>query len=212
MKFTLDTKIEEEFRKIFFNREDIKILKNGKQIHLRESKKVRDEFRYSEVKYFINMLAYHFVNLIPNSRKGYAFKRKIYKYQLGYIGNNTLVRDGFKYDYGKNIYLCDNVFINHDCLFLDAERIFICDYVSLGPRVCLYTISHFYTSNNNIQGNRERKPIYIDENVWVGGNSIILPGVYVGKNSIIAAGSIVKDDVSSGTLVAGRPAKFIKNL
>lgn len=212
MKLTLDAKTEEEFKKIFFSKKEIKVLKNGQEIYFRESNKVRNEFRYNEIKQSLNILTYHLTNILPNSKRGYKLRRKIYNSTLGYIGKDTLIRGGFRYDYGKNIYLGNSVFVNHECLFLDAERIFIGDNVSFGPRVCLYTIGHFYTPNSNIQNNREREPIYIDKNVWIGGNSILLSGVYIGKNSIIAAGSLVKNNVPSNVIVAGRPAKIIKQL
>lgn len=101
-----------------------------------------------------------------------------------------------------------NVFINHDCTFLDIGGITIEDDVLIGPKVSLITESHPLSP-------AERKalivkPIVIKRNVWIGAGATILPGVTVGENAVVAAGAVVSKDVSPNTVVAGIPAKAIK--
>ena len=103
-----------------------------------------------------------------------------------------------------------NVFINHDCTFLDIGGITIEDDVLIGPKVSLITESHPLSP-------AERralivKPIVIKCNVWIGAGATILPGVTVGENAVVAAGAVVNKDVPANTVVAGVPANVIKIL
>jgi acetyltransferase-like isoleucine patch superfamily enzyme len=103
-----------------------------------------------------------------------------------------------------------NVFINHDCTFLDIGGITIEDDVLIGPKVSLITESHPLSP-------AERKalivkPIVIKRNAWIGAGATILPGVTVGENAVVAAGAVVNKDVPANTAVAGVPAKVIKTL
>ena len=212
MEQTLEATTEEEFRKRFFSKEAFTILGNDYPPIFEESQKARDEFRGNDYKRFVNLLVYHLTSFIPDTIRSSKIKIGIYRHVLGAVGEDVQIKAGFRFGFGKNIYLSDNVYINYECLFLDSERIFIGDNVSFGPRVCLYTIGHYYTPDDKIQNTRKREPIFIDENVWIGGNSIILPGVYIGKDSIVAAGSVVKDNVPRGVMVAGTPARVVKKL
>jgi len=101
-----------------------------------------------------------------------------------------------------------NVFINHDCTFLDIGGITIEDEVLIGPKVSLITESH--PLNPTERKALLVKPIVIKRNAWIGAGAIILPGVTVGENAVVAAGAVVTADVLPNTIVGGVPAKFIK--
>ena len=103
-----------------------------------------------------------------------------------------------------------NVFINHDCTFLDIGGITIEDDVLIGPKVSLITESH--PLNPVERKALLAKPIVLKRNVWIGAGATILPGVTVGENAVVAAGAVVSKDVPANTVVAGVPAKFIKNI
>jgi acetyltransferase-like isoleucine patch superfamily enzyme len=103
-----------------------------------------------------------------------------------------------------------NVFINHDCTFLDIGGITIEDDVLIGPKVSLITESH--PLNPLERKALLVKPIVIKRNVWIGAGAIILPGVTVGENSVVAAGAVVNKDVPENTVVGGVPAKVIKTI
>ena len=114
----------------------------------------------------------------------------------------------FYTDFGKNIHIGKDVFINACCCFQDQGGIQIGDGTLIGHQVVLATLNHDFDP-------KKRKdiipaPIQIGENVWIGSNSVVVGGVTIGDNAIIAAGSVVTKDVDANTVVGGVPAKFIK--
>lgn len=116
----------------------------------------------------------------------------------------------FTADFGKNIKVGKNVFINSGCRFQDQGKILIGDSSQIGHNVVIATINHDLNPNN--RGDLYLQPVILEQNTWIGSNATILPGVTVGKNSVVAAGSVVTKDVPINTVVAGNPAKVIKHL
>ncbi|WP_449354506.1 DapH/DapD/GlmU-related protein [Virgibacillus natechei] len=116
----------------------------------------------------------------------------------------------FTSDFGKNIKIGENVFINSGCRFQDQGQITIGDGSLIGHNVVLATINHDYNPLN--RGTMYLKPIVLKDRVWIGSSSTILPGVTVGENSVVAAGSVITKDVAPNTIVGGNPARFIANL
>ena len=157
---------------------------------------------------FMNHFRKQLANFIPDISLGYRMKKSVLNF--GEIGNNCIIRNGIQYRYGRNIYLRDNVFINYNCLFLDSDIILLDENVSLGPGVHIYTRNHKRGDGGSLTSSKS--PIYIGKNVWIGGNSTILPGVSIGENSVIGAGSIVNKNVEPNSLYVGVPAKRIKSL
>jgi len=148
------------------------------------------------------------VNFIPDIDFGYKLKNSLLDF--GSIGDNCIIRNGIQYRYGQNIYLRNNVFINYNCLFLDSDMILIDKNVSIGPEVHIYTIDHEKKQDNTLSS--LISPVYVGKNVWIGGNSTILPGVSIGENSIVGAGSLVNKDVEPNSLYVGVPARKIKSI
>ncbi|MHA8068824.1 sugar O-acetyltransferase [Aquirufa ecclesiirivi] len=126
------------------------------------------------------------------------------------VDNSTTVFTPFNTNYGRNITLGKNVFINHACSFLDLGGITIEDDVLIGPNVQLITENH--PLNPEERKSLVLEAILIRENAWIGAGAIILPGVTIGKNSVVAAGAVVTKDVPENTVVAGVPAKIVKQL
>lgn len=116
----------------------------------------------------------------------------------------------FTTDFGKNIHLGKNVFINSGCRFQDQGGIYIGNNVLIGHNVVLATLNH--EENPKKRGNLIPSPIKIEDDVWIGSNATVLPGVTIGKNAIIAAGAVVTKDVGKNTVVAGVPAKYIRDI
>ncbi len=116
----------------------------------------------------------------------------------------------FYTDFGKNIHLGKNVFINADCKFQDQGGIYIGDDTLIGHNVVLATLNH--EEDPEKRGNLIAAPIKIGNKVWIGSNATILPGVTVGDGAIIAAGAVVTKDVEAKSIVAGVPAKFIRKV
>ena len=116
----------------------------------------------------------------------------------------------FQINLGMFTRIGKNVFINHDCTFLDMGGITIEDDVLIGPKVSLITESHPLHPQE-----RKKllvKPVVIKRNAWIGAGATILPGVTVGENAVVAAGSVVNKDVAANTVVGGVPAKVVKTL
>ncbi|MGX7112003.1 DapH/DapD/GlmU-related protein [Gemella cuniculi] len=116
----------------------------------------------------------------------------------------------FQTDYGQHITFGKNIFINKDVMFVDLGGIELEDNVLIGPRSMLVTVSHILDKEK--RRGLVTKSILIKNNAWLGANVTILPGVTIGENSVVAAGSIVTKDVPANSIVAGSPAKVIKNI
>ncbi len=113
-------------------------------------------------------------------------------------------------DFGKNIHLGRNVFINAGCKFQDQGGIYIGDDVLIGHNVVMATLNHDENPAN--RANLIASPIKIGDKVWIGSNVTILPGVTIGDGAIIAAGAVVTKDVEENSIVGGVPAKLIRKV
>lgn len=116
----------------------------------------------------------------------------------------------FYTDFGKNITIGKNVFINSGCHFQDQGGIEIGDGTLIGHNVVLATINH--DLNPSMKRKNHYAPIKIGNNVWIGSNATILQGVTIGEWAVIAAGAVVTEDVEPYAVVGGVPAKFIKKV
>lgn len=130
----------------------------------------------------------------------------------GSVGDGAVIRPIFFCDYGYNIRLGRNAFINFNCVFLDCASIDIGDNLQMGPAVQLYTAAHPLETDVRRSGLEYARPIRIGNDVWIGGGAIILPGVMIGDGSVIGAGSVVVRDVPAAKVVAGNPARIIRAL
>ncbi|WP_290795017.1 DapH/DapD/GlmU-related protein [Flavihumibacter sp. UBA7668] len=126
------------------------------------------------------------------------------------LDDSTTVFVPFYTNFGRFIEIGKNVFINHACSFLDMGGITLEDSVLIGPKVSLITENHPLDPANRRA--LVCKPILIKQNAWIGAGATILPGVTIGKNAVVAAGAVVSKDVPDNTVVAGIPAKHIKNI
>ncbi len=116
----------------------------------------------------------------------------------------------FTTDFGKNIHLGKNVFINSGCRFQDQGGIYIGDNALIGHNVVLATLNH--EENPSRRGNLVPAPIRIGNDVWIGSNATVLAGVTIGDGAIVAAGAVVTMDVEKNTVVGGVPAKYIRDI
>ena len=131
---------------------------------------------------------------------------------LGKSGKNVWIEPPFFCDYGFNIEAGDDCFINFNCVFLDVTPIKLGNRVLIAPNVQMYAATHPTEAKPRGELWEFGKPITIGSDVWVGGSSVICPGVTIGDRSIIAAGSVVTKDVPPGVIVGGNPAKYIKDV
>lgn len=116
----------------------------------------------------------------------------------------------FNTDFGKNIHIGENVFINSGCKMQDQGGIYIGDDVLIGHNACLLTLNHAEEPEN--RANMFPSPVYIEDKVWLGSNVTVLPGVRICEGAIVGAGAVVTKDVEANTIVGGVPAKFIRKI
>ncbi|RWU23470.1 maltose acetyltransferase [Pseudomonas alkylphenolica] len=122
-------------------------------------------------------------------------------------GDGAVIRPPFHCDYGYNIRVGRNVFMNFNCVILDVCPVNIGDDCQIGPAVQIYTADHPLDPALRRSGLESGRPVTIGSNVWIGGGAIILPGVTVGNDAVIGAGSVVTRDVPAGATVVGNPAR-----
>ena len=131
---------------------------------------------------------------------------------LGSMGEGCYIEPSFRCDYGSQITIGDFFYANYDCIFLDVAPITIGSHVLLGPRVCLYTAGHPTVPEIRDTGLEFGLPITIEDSVWIGGNTVVCPGVRIGSGSVIAAGSVVTRDVPAGVIAGGNPCRVLRPL
>lgn len=118
----------------------------------------------------------------------------------------------FYCDYGFNIKVGKNTFINSNVTILDAAEVRIGSRVFIGPNAQIYTVNHPLSYKFRAKNLETAKPITIGDHVWIGGGAILCPGVTIGAGTVIGAGSVVTKDMPAGIFAAGNPCRFIREL
>lgn len=131
---------------------------------------------------------------------------------LGSCGKNGYIEPPFRCDYGCNIEIGENFYANYNCVILDCAKVKIGNNVMFGPNVSLYTAGHPLDRETRKSGLEYAHPITIGNDVWIGGNVVILPGVNIGDGAVIGAGSVVTKDISPEVLAVGNPCKVIREI
>ncbi|MBM7642950.1 sugar O-acetyltransferase [Streptococcus loxodontisalivarius] len=139
-------------------------------------------------------------------------REKALRQLLGSAGKNPNILPTFNCDNGKNIHVGDQFLMNYNGTILDIAPVTIGDYVMIGPNTMITTVGHPLTPKGRRQNLGIAEPVKIGNDVWIGGNVTILPGVTIGNNVVVAAGAVVTKDVPDNSLVGGIPAKLIKTL
>lgn len=139
-------------------------------------------------------------------------QEKCLKEHLGSIGKNVWIAKTFHCDNGKNIHIGNNFTGNYNMTILDIREVYIGDHVMIGPNTLISTVNHPMNATGRRAHLGIAKPVTIGDDVWIGGNVTILPGVSIGNNVVVAAGAVVTKDIPDNCLVGGVPAKKIKEL
>ncbi len=147
-----------------------------------------------------------------SSEEDSALRKSILKKLFGKCGENIMIKPPFHCDYGHQIFIGENFFANFDCIFLDAAPIEIGDNCMIGPKTCIYAISHPLAPEERKNSIGIPQKVIIGNNVWIGGGVTILPGVCLGNNVVVGAGSVVTKSFPDNVVIAGNPAKIIKKL
>lgn len=174
---------------------------NGEHYNAVDPRLILDRDRASRLLHRFNKCCFH----------EYQMKNRHLRKLLNTKGK-FWIKPSFRCDYGYNIYIGENVMINYNCVFLDVCKIEIGDDTFIGPNVQIYTACHAIDPTDRKAGVEFGKEVMIGKNVWIGGGSIVCPGVHIGDNSVIGAGSVVTKDIEANTLAYGNPCKVRKHL
>lgn len=143
-----------------------------------------------------------------NLAKREGLLRKI----IGKIGEKFLVEQPFYCDYGYNIEIGENFFSNYNLVILDAAKVAFGDNIWIGPNCSFYTAGHPVMTKIRNMGLEYAYPITVGNNVWFGGNVVVLPGVEIGDNTVIGAGSVVTGNIPANAVAVGNPCRVVRTL
>ena len=139
-------------------------------------------------------------------------KRNIFLKLLGKTGQNFNIELPFRCDYGYNISLGENFYSNYNLLILDCAPVVIGNNAIIAPNVSIFTAGHPIHSEPRNQQLEYALPVIIGDNVWLGGNTVINPGVRIGENTVIGAGSIVTRDIPANVVAVGNPCRVLREI
>ena len=131
---------------------------------------------------------------------------------FGKTGETIWIEAPFHCDYGTNIEVGNNFFANYNLTILDVGKVTIGENAQIAPNVSIYTAGHPIHPDSRNSGYEYGIPVTIGNNVWIGGNSVILPGVTIGNNVVIGAGSVVTKDIPDNMIAAGNPCRLIREI
>ena len=141
-----------------------------------------------------------------------AKQQELLNRMLGSIKGNPVITAPFYCDYGFNITIGENFYTNHNVTILDGAKVTFGDNVFIAPNCVFSTAGHAIDSEQRAKGLEIARPITVGNNVWIGANVSVLPGVTIGNSSIIGAGSVVNKDIPEGVIAAGNPCKVIRKI
>ncbi|MCI8416889.1 MAG: sugar O-acetyltransferase [Lachnospiraceae bacterium] len=139
--------------------------------------------------------------------------RRIVKMLLGKTGDEeAFISPPFFCDYGCHIEVGKRFYANYNCTILDVAKVKIGDNCLLAPNVAIYAVGHPLHPVTRATGYEYGAPVTIGDNVWIGGSSVVVPGVTIGSNVVIGAGSVVTKDIPDWTLAAGNPCRVLRRI
>lgn len=144
-------------------------------------------------------------------RSDFEGVQEVVKELLG-SSEGAVINPPFYCDYGSHIHVGKNFFANYNCTIIDVAKVIIGDYCQMAPNVAIYTAGHPVYPDTRNSGYEYGKEVRIGNNVWIGGNTVICPGVTVGNNCVIGAGSVVTRDIPDWTVAAGNPCRVIRSI
>ena len=137
--------------------------------------------------------------------------RQVVKELLG-TSDGAVINPPFYCDYGSHIHVGKNFFANYNCTIIDVAKVIIGDNCQMAPNVAIYTAGHPVHPDTRNTAYEYGKEVRIGDNVWIGGNTVICPGVTIGDCCVIGAGSVVTKDIPSWTIAAGNPCRVIRKI
>lgn len=142
----------------------------------------------------------------------YAERERLCRQRFASVGANFTINKPAYFDYGTHIHVGNNFYANFDCVFLDVADIYIGDHCFIAPRVSFFTAGHPTDKEVRNELLEFGKPIHVGNDVWIGGGSVINPGVTIGDDVVIGSGSIVTKNIPSHVIAAGNPCRVIREI
>lgn len=152
---------------------------------------------------------YRYNNLSPEQQDEQA---ALIRAIIGKHGQNLAIEQPFHCDYGSNIEVGENFFANYNLTILDVGMVRIGKNVQIAPNVSIYTAGHPVHPDSRNSGYEYGIEVTIGDNVWIGGSTVINPGVTVGNNVVIGSGSVVTKDLPDNVIAAGNPCRVIRSI
>ena len=131
---------------------------------------------------------------------------------LGKTGKDCVINPPFYCDYGSHIEVGENFFANYNCTIIDVASVRIGDNCFMAPNVAVYTAGHPVHPDTRNSMFEYGKEVTIGDNVWLGGNTVVCPGVHIGSNVVIGAGSVVTKDIPDWSIAAGNPCRVLRKI
>ncbi len=187
-----------------FSIEEVKERMRSGKLYFCEDERLLDE----QVKRLDKVFEYN--NLKPSEK---SKKQKLLKEMFAEIGEECHIETPFYASWGgKYVHFGNNVYVNFNLTMVDDCEIYVGDNTMFGPNVTLAVAGHPVHPELRKKAAQYNLPIKIGNNVWIGANSVILPGVNIGDNSVIGAGSIVTKDIPSNVVAVGNPCKVMREI
>lgn len=159
---------------------------------------------------------------LENKKKIYEFNRcepeqmqrsqELLKQILGKTGENVWIEAPFHCDYGYNIEVGENFFANYNLVILDVGKVKIGKNAQFAPNVAIYTAGHPIHPDSRNSGYEYGMDVTIGDNVWLGGNTVVMPGVHIGNNVVIGGGSVVTKDIPDNVIAVGNPCRVLRKI
>lgn len=164
---------------------------------------MREQVRYQN-------LLWEFNRLEPSD---YESKTAYMKEVFAECGENCYIELPLHANWGgHHMHFGNGVYVNFNLTVVDDGNIFVGDKVMFGPNVTIATANHPIEPSLRSRGLQYNKDVYIGENVWIGANTVVVPGVHIGKNSVIGAGSVVTKDIPEGVIAVGNPCRVLREI
>ncbi|EKO3783143.1 sugar O-acetyltransferase [Vibrio harveyi] len=139
-------------------------------------------------------------------------RSNILNHLLASVGKNCYIEPPLRANWGCHTHLGDNVYANFNLTLVDDTHIYIGDHVMIGPNVTIATAGHPIDPELRRDIAQFNIPVHIGNNVWIGANSVVLPGVTIGENSVIGAGSVVTKDIPANVVAVGNPCRVLREI
>lgn len=154
-------------------------------------------------------LIYDFNHTRPSEEQ----RKKELMYQIfAEVGENCYIEPPLHASWGKHTHLGKNVYANFNLTLVDDTHVYIGDHTMIGPNVTIATAGHPINPEHRIKIAQFNIPVHIGKNVWIGANSVVLPGITIGDHSVIGAGSIVTKDIPSNVVAVGNPCRVLREI